>query len=114
MSTLCEPKISLSICDNNVKIAESNTDVRLIVYKGVSKQCDIELTPILGELFLTDEEILSFGAEGVTFKLQLRDQDNAPVEFIYKDCRGLEQYAETIRVTFIDCETQNDSLNEIC
>ena len=112
--SLCEPKISISICDNNVKIAESNQDLRLIIYKGVNRQCDIELTSIAGDIVLTDNEILSFGAEGVNFKLQLRDEDNAPFDFMYKDCNGNDQYAETIRLTFIECETQNDYLYEIC
>ena len=114
MLTLCEPKIMLSICDQNVKIAESLTDLTLIVWKGNIRKCNIELTSIAGDIVLTDSEILAFGAEGVTFKLQLRDENNAPVEFMYKDCAGVDQVAETIRLTFMDCETQNDVLNEIC
>lgn len=112
--TLCEPKIMLSICDSNVKIAESLTDLTLIVYKGNIRQCNIELTEIAGDIVLTDNEILSFAAEGVTFKLQLRDNDNAPVDFMYVDCNGNDQLAEVIRLTFMDCEYQNDFLYEIC
>ena len=63
---------------------------------------------------MTDNEILSFGAEGVTFKLQLRDDNNAPVDFMYVDCNGDDQLAEVIRLTFMDCEYQNDYLYEIC
>ena len=110
----CEPIVYLSICDMSVKIAESNSDLRLIVHKGLTKQCDIELTSIAGDIVLTDSEILSFGAEGCTFKLQLRDSNNAPVDFMYKDCNGDDQLAEIIRLKFIDCETQNDYLNEVC
>ena len=112
--SLCEPKIMLSICDRNTKIAESLTDLTLIVWKGNIRKCNIEMTSIAGDIVLTDSEILAFGAEGVTFKLQLRDENNAPVEFMYKDCAGVDQVAETIRLTFMDCETQNDVLNEIC
>ena len=112
--TLCEPKIMLSICDSNVKIAESLTDLTLIVYKGNIRQCNIELTEIAGDIVLTDNEILSFAAEGVTFKLQLRDNNNAPVDFMYVDCNGNDQLAEVIRLTFMDCEYQNDFLYEIC
>lgn len=112
--TLCEPKIMLSICDNNVKIAESNEDLQLIVWKGNIRQCNIELTSIAGDIVLTDNEILTFGAEGQTFKLQLRNENNESVEFMYKDCNGNDQLAEVIRLTFMDCETQNDHLNETC
>jgi hypothetical protein len=112
--TLCEPKIMLSICDSNVKISESLTNLTLIVYKGNVRQCNIELTEIAGDIVLTDNEILSFAAEGVTFKLQLRDDNNAPVDFMYIDCNGDDQLAEVIRLTFMDCEYQNDYLYEIC
>ena len=112
--TICEPKIMLSICDSNVKIAESLTDLTLIVYKGNIRQCNIELSEIAGDIVLTDNEILSFAAEGVTFKLQLRDNNNAPVDFMYIDCNGNDQLAEVIRLTFMDCEYQNDYLYEIC
>ena len=112
--TLCEPKIMLSICDSNVKIAESLTDLTLIVYKGNIRQCNIELTQIAGDIVLTDNEILSFGAEDVTFKLQLRDSNNAPVNFMYIDCNGDDQLAEVIRLRFMDCDLQNDYLYEIC
>ena len=112
--TLCEPKIMLSMCDFNVKIAESLTDLTLIVYKGNVRQCNIELTEIAGDIVLTDNEILSFGAEGVTFKLQLRDANNAPANFMYVDCNGDDQLAEVIRLTFMECEEQNDFLYEIC
>ncbi len=114
MINLCEPKVMLSICDSNVKIAESVEDLKLIVWKGNVRQCDIELTSIAGDIVLTDNEILAFGAEGVTFKLQLRDENNAAVDFMYKDCNGVDQVAETIRLTFMDCDTQNDFLYEIC
>jgi hypothetical protein len=112
--TLCEPKIMLSICDSNVKIAESLTDLTLIVYKGNVRQCNIELTEIAGDIVLTDNEILSFAAEGVTFKLQLRDNNNVAVDFMYIDCNGNDQLAEVIRLTFMECEEQNDFLYEIC
>lgn len=112
--TLCEPKIMLSICDSNVKIAESLTDLTLIVYKGNIRQCNIELTEIAGDIVLTDNEILSFAAEGVTFKLQLRDNNNVAVDFMYIDCNGNDQLAEVIRLTFMECEEQNDFLYEIC
>ena len=112
--TLCEPKIMLSMCDFNVKIAESLTDLTLIVYKGNVRQCNIELTEIAGDIVLTDNEILSFGAEGVTFKLQLRDANNAPANFMYVDCNGDDQLAEVLRLTFMECEEQNDFLYEIC
>ncbi len=102
------------MCDYNVKIAESLTDLTLIVYKGNIRQCNIELTEIAGDIVLTDNEILSFGAEGVTFKLQLRDNNNAAVNFMYIDCEGNDQIAEVIRLTFIDCDLQNDYLYEIC
>jgi hypothetical protein len=114
MNTLCEPKIMLSICDSNVKIAESLTDLTLIVYKGNIRQCNIELTEIAGDIVLTDNEILSFAAEGVTFKLQLRDNNNVAVNFMYIDCNGNDQLAEVIRLTFMECEEQNDYLYEIC
>jgi hypothetical protein len=112
--TLCEPKIMLSICDSNVKIAESLTDLTLIVYKGNIRQCNIELAEIAGDIVLTDNEILSFAAEGVTFKLQLRDNNNVAVDFMYIDCNGNDQLAEVIRLTFMECEEQNDFLYEIC
>jgi hypothetical protein len=102
------------MCDYNVKIAESLTDLTLIVYKGNIRQCNIELTEIAGDIVLTDNEILSFGAEGVTFKLQLRDSNNEPVNFMYIDCEGNDKLAEVIRLTFIDCDLQNDYLYEIC
>jgi hypothetical protein len=104
----------LSICDSNVKIAESLTDLTLIVYKGNVRQCNIELTEIAGDIVLTDNEILSFAAEGVTFKLQLRDNNNVAVDFMYIDCNGNDQLAEVIRLTFMECEEQNDFLYEIC
>jgi hypothetical protein len=114
MPTLCEPKCQLSICDSNVKIAESQTDLTLVVYKGNIRQCDIELTSIAGDIVLTDAEILAFGAEGVTFKLQLRDENNIAVNFMYIDCNGDDQLAEVIRLRFMDCDLQNDYLYEIC
>jgi hypothetical protein len=36
------------------------------------------------------------------------------VNFMYIDCNGDDQLAEVIRLTFMDCEEQNDFLYEIC
>lgn len=111
---LCEPKIELSICDSNVKIGEGTGEFTLIIHKGNKRICNIDLSDIAGDIVLTDAEILEFATEGQTFKLQLRDVNNAPVELMYKDCTGQDAVAETIRLTFMECDAQNDFLYEIC
>ncbi|MFN9320901.1 MAG: hypothetical protein ACK58Q_09980 [Chitinophagales bacterium] len=114
MSTLCEPICRISMCDSSVKIAESNEDLTLLISQSNKQFCPIELTSIAGDIVLTNPEIIDFGAEGPTFKIQLRDSNNTPVELMYKDCDGLDAVAFTIRLRFLDCEYQNDFLYEIC
>jgi hypothetical protein len=113
MGNLCEPIIELSICDKNVKIAENDQDLNLIV-KGNQRQCNIELASIAGDIVLTDSEILEFATTVHTFKMQLRHLDNSPADFDYIDCHGNSHKAETIRVRFVECGELNDVLNEIC
>ena len=114
MGTLCEPICRISMCDSSVKIAESNEDLTLLIYESNKLLCPIELTSIAGDIVLTNPEIIDFGAEGRTFKLQLRDSNNAPVELMYKNCDGQDAVALTVRLRFLDCESQNDFLYEIC
>lgn len=114
MGNLCEPIIELSICDKNIKIAENVQDLTLIVYKGVQRQCNFELTSVAGDIVLTDVEILEFATTAHTFKLQLRHSDNTPASFQYIDCQGNEMESEIIRVRFIECGEQNEVLYEVC
>jgi len=111
---LCEPKCYLSICDNSVRIAQSNVSATLIVHKGNIRQCDIELNSIAGDIILTSSEILEFGAEGTVFKIQLRDANNTPINLMYFDCNGVAKLAKMIRLVFFECENQNPFLYEIC
>ena len=115
MGTLCEPKCQLSLCDNDVKIATSTVPLFLKVWKSNVRLCDIELIPKPNnDIVLSNDDIIDFGAEGTTFKIQLRDSNNEVVEIMYKDCNGTDKLAESIRLSFNECETQNDVLNEIC
>lgn len=111
---MCEPIITLNICDNSVKIAESAETVILKVYRGASLECSYELEPISGEIFITDTEILDFGNESATFKLNLKTATNQSVNFIYNDCTGASVESEYIRVRFIECGELNTELNETC
>ncbi len=111
---ICEIKVTLNMCDTNVKIAESNDPVYLYVKRGITPICRHELMPISGDVFLTDLEILDFANEGITYKLQLRDENNTPVDFMYFDCSGTAQTAEHLRVSFLNCEDPNLFLYEDC
>lgn len=110
----CEPLIQLNLCDKSVYIADSNTTVSLQIKKGGKSFCEYELTPTSGELFITDDEILDFGNEGIIFKAQLRGEDNISIPFKYLDCAGESQTAETIRIQFVNCEKENVLLREVC
>lgn len=110
----CYPRIILNICDINVKIAESADPVYLYVKKGITPICRHELTPISGDIFLTDTEILDFGNEGIVYKLRLRTETNEPIPFIYYDCEGAQLESEEIRLEFINCDEPNTHLNEAC
>lgn len=118
MNTLCEPICRLSICDTDVLLADTtrnNQLFKLLVWKGNIRQCDYELpSDNTGNIYLTNTEIIEFATEGQTFKLQLRDEDNKVVELDYIDCQGNAMKAELIRVTFIDCEAENNALYETC
>lgn len=115
---LCEPKCQLSICDSEVLLADTNHNnqlFKLLVWKGNTRQCDYDLpSDNTGNIYLTNTEILDFAAEGQTFKIQLRDEDNKLVEMDYLDCTGTTHKADKIRLTFVDCEAENNFLYEIC
>ena len=110
----CEPLIKLNLCDKSVYIGDSDASVTLQIKRGGKAFCEYELAPISGELFITDEEILDFGNEGIVFKAQLRDEDNAPIPFKYLDCAGESQEAEIIRLQFANCDNENILLREVC
>ena len=112
--TTCEPVCRISMCDSSVKIAESNEDLTLLIYNSNKPLCPIELNSIAGDIVLTNAEIIDFGAENTIFKIQLRDSNNTPVELMYKNCNGQDAVAFTVRLRFLDCESQNDFLYEIC
>ena len=118
MNSLCEPQCRLSICDTDVLLADTNHNnqlFKLLVWKGNIRQCDYEVpSDNTGNIYLTNTEIIEFATEGQTFKLQLRDEDNKVVELDYIDCQGNAHKSELIRVTFIDCEAENNALYETC
>lgn len=111
----CEPLIFLNICDKKVKLAEYNADVTLLIKKGNTKLCEVELTPENGVIYLEDDVILDFANEFHTFKIQLRNENNEVIHLEYTDCEGTEMVAELIKIRFNNCEnTQNVELVQEC
>ena len=110
----CYPLIELSICDNDVLVANSSDDAVLHVRKGVKTICSYDILTTSGHLKLTDVEILDFGSINGVYTLQMKNSANEIIPFEYTDCTGTPQVADAIRVRFNDCVNINSELNEVC